>query len=511
MATETLYNAEKLASGSMLRVFNLFANVIVSFLLTPFVVHSLGDRMYGFWTLIGTFIGYYGLLDFGLSTAVTRYVAGAIGAQDEKECNRVITGALFIYIWVGVIAFLVTILLAILSPLIFKNPEDILLFKYVILVLGLSTAINFPMKVFQGILTAQLRFEIISGLQIMSLLFRTCLVVWVLSSGYGVLALSIVTFLAGIPEIVMNVYYSYKSFPALSIKISERDVHSMKKLFSYSSFTFIAQIGDLLRFQLDALVISAYIGLSAVAHFNIASILAMHFGFFVVSCMGVMGPLFSRLHGANDHESLKKVFIFSTRISVCISSYVGFGLIAWGKPFIERWMGPEYLDAYPVLVVLTLGGIFALWQSPSVSLLYATSKHKYYALFNTVEGVINLILSILLVNKYGIFGVALGTFIPMAIIKLILQPIYVCRVSSINYKEYVFKILHTIIIVCLSLIIPLFITNYYVEANYFNLIIICIVSFLIYSGIILLYEFNSTEIMFMRESIPIRIFNKVIP
>src|SRR5659263_266912 len=103
MATDTSYNAGKLASGSMLRVSNLFANVIVSLLITPFVVHSLGDRMYGFWTLIGTFIGYYGLLDFGLSTAVSRYVAGAIGAQDEKECNRVITSALFIYIWVGII------------------------------------------------------------------------------------------------------------------------------------------------------------------------------------------------------------------------------------------------------------------------------------------------------------------------------------------------------------------------------------------------------------------------
>ena len=74
--------AKKLAFGSMLGVANHFATIIIALFLMPFVVYSLGDRIYGFWTLASAFIGYYGLLDLGLSSAIGRFIAGAIGAGD---------------------------------------------------------------------------------------------------------------------------------------------------------------------------------------------------------------------------------------------------------------------------------------------------------------------------------------------------------------------------------------------------------------------------------------------
>jgi sulfotransferase family protein len=58
--------AKLIASGSALQVVRFGAGVAVAFFLTPFVIHSLGDRMYGFWALAAVFIGYYGVMDLGL-------------------------------------------------------------------------------------------------------------------------------------------------------------------------------------------------------------------------------------------------------------------------------------------------------------------------------------------------------------------------------------------------------------------------------------------------------------
>ena len=71
--------AKKVLPGSALRVVNLFVGVVISLFLIPFIVHHLGDRLYGFWSLVGTFVGYYGLLDLGLSSAVSQFVCVAIG------------------------------------------------------------------------------------------------------------------------------------------------------------------------------------------------------------------------------------------------------------------------------------------------------------------------------------------------------------------------------------------------------------------------------------------------
>ncbi|MGA7137432.1 MAG: hypothetical protein WBZ14_07160 [Terriglobales bacterium] len=69
----------KLASGSAIRAVNLLATALVSMLIMPFVVHALGDRMYGTWALVATIIGYYGTLEFGLTPAINRYMARALG------------------------------------------------------------------------------------------------------------------------------------------------------------------------------------------------------------------------------------------------------------------------------------------------------------------------------------------------------------------------------------------------------------------------------------------------
>jgi O-antigen/teichoic acid export membrane protein len=84
----------KLASGSVLRIVNLLATALVSILIMPFVVHAIGDRMYGAWTLVAAIIGYYGTLQIGLAPAINRYMARALDAQDHDECNRVFNTAL---------------------------------------------------------------------------------------------------------------------------------------------------------------------------------------------------------------------------------------------------------------------------------------------------------------------------------------------------------------------------------------------------------------------------------
>src|SRR5437016_14076512 len=104
----TVSRARRLASGSFLRTVNLVATAIVSLLITPVVIHTLGDRLYGIWALVGACIGYYGLLELGLSTAISGYVAAAVGAADHAECNRVVNTALLIRLGLGLLVLAVT-------------------------------------------------------------------------------------------------------------------------------------------------------------------------------------------------------------------------------------------------------------------------------------------------------------------------------------------------------------------------------------------------------------------
>lgn len=137
-------------------------------------------------------------------------------------------------------------------------------------------------------------------------------------------------------------------------------------------------------------------------------------------------------------------------------------------------MGIDFLDAYPCLVILVLGSFFELWQIPSIALMFGISKHRFYAICNIIEGLSNLLLSLILVRHFGLIGVAMGVSLPMAVIRLGIQPVYICRILSINVSEYARSMSKTLAIVCLSLVCPAFISLIFARPDYPFLCALCV-------------------------------------
>jgi O-antigen/teichoic acid export membrane protein len=483
----------KLASGSALRAANLLATALVSMFIMPFVVHALGDRMYGAWALVAATIGYYGTLQIGLTPAINRYMARALGAKDHEECNRVFNTALRLLSAVGAVALVVTGILAFLAHWLAKNPSDAEVLWKLIAILGVYAALLFPSRVLQGTLEAQLRYDRTAFIDLFSLGLRTVLLIVILLRGYKVVALAAATVASGIPAIVLYVYFISKELPFLRLNGRYWSSETARKLFSFGIYSFVANIANIIRFRVDALVVASYVGLAAVTHYRIGSTLTQFFSGMMDALAGFFPAVFSRQEGEGNFEGLKRTYFFATKVTICIASFVGFALIAWGKPFIRVWMGPAYLDAYPVLVVLTAGLIVALAQTPSPQLLYGLAKHKYTALANSVEAIANLALSIVLAKRYGMIGVALGTLIPMVLVKLFVQPVYVCRLANIPYGEYIQRFFKTVAAVAGALVIPLLLTLKFAAPSYKVLFPLGILSAILYVVPLWLFEFSQAE------------------
>ena len=64
---------------------SLVVGTVVSLFLSPYIVHTLGDTAYGVWVLVGSLVGYLGLLDLGTRGAVTKYVATYHAARRHED------------------------------------------------------------------------------------------------------------------------------------------------------------------------------------------------------------------------------------------------------------------------------------------------------------------------------------------------------------------------------------------------------------------------------------------
>ena len=428
--------ADRLIKSSFSRVFNLFATIVVTFFMMPFVIGAIGDRWYGLWILAGSFTGYFGCLDLGLSTANERFISRALGTGENEEVNVVFNTSLFLFVLAGVLTIIVSIVIAFITPWFVENALDIRIFKIIILAVGVTMAFSLPTRAFEGVLFAHVHFYVMNITDTLKILFRTALLVYYLSRGHGLITLAIISLGC---EMLYNVTISImviRRFPELKIGYAYVTRSRMKPLFGYSIYSFISNVADKLKYNLDAFVITAVLGLSLVTHYNIGSRISNYYILFITAATALVIPVFSTFEGLGDYDQIRRKFLFFTKMNTILSMFLGGTIIIYGKAFISRWMGTGYLDAHEVLLALMIGSIITTIQITSKSLLYGLSKHRMYAFTVIVEGIANLVLSMILVLRFGILGVAFGTTIPALVVNLFVLPYYAIRVIDLPVSRY---------------------------------------------------------------------------
>jgi O-antigen/teichoic acid export membrane protein len=218
-----------------------------------------------------------------------------------------------------------------------------------------------------------------------------------------------------------------------------------------------------------------------VAHYRVAFSLIRYYRQLMQALFGVLLPAFSLQDGAGDKQGLERTFFISLRLSVGVSSFVAFALIAWGAPFIERWVGAAYLDAYPCLVALALGSLFGLWQSTLPTVLLSSGRERLVAALAVIEGIANVVVSVVLVQWYGMLGVALGTLIPSAVIRLGIQPVLGAQAMGMPVWRYVGELVRSIGASALALAPGALLTWRFATPDYFVLASLAAVTGLAYA------------------------------
>lgn len=435
---------------------SLFVQLATSFFLTPFIISHIGKSGYGIWTLVGSFIGYYGLLNLGVGSAVIRYIARFTARHDDKSLNETANSALVMFCVTGLLSVIVSFFVA--EPLthFFKiAPEHCREFKHIVWMLGIATGLSFPSGVFAAMITAREKFVAVNIVNIVVTLLRTGLTVIILLAGQGLGGIAYPTLAATIISIVSFILLTRKVMPEFHLRLEFVRFETLKLLLIYGGYTTVIKIADILRMNVNSIIIGNMISVSEVGVYAVAALLIQQMLKLVGSGVAVFSPRFASLDGANKKDELKNIFLRS----LTISSFFAWGLallaLLFGQSFILLWVGSHFETAVPVFIILVVSFSIGLSQTTGIELMFAVNKHSYFAFVNMIEAIANLLISITLAPKYGIVGVALGTAIPMVIVKLFVQPVYVSRIAGIGLTCYISSIVWSVLVACLMILVYL--------------------------------------------------------
>jgi len=433
----------RIVRSSISRVIGMLASIVASFFIMPMVVRTLGDHWYGLWVIAAGFGNYYYLLDFGLSSAASRYIAARVAARDETGVNEVVTTSLVVFTILGLLVAAATVCVAVIAGR-FANPHDVSTLRTILLLQGFGLAIGFPVKAYGGIVFSQLRYDLIEMYGLLRLGGETVAVVYVLTHGYGVVAYAVVGVASAQFYNVLFYRIANRLWPRLRVRFRYFRSGLTREIFHYSVWSMLNQISDNLRFKVDALVVGGAAGAAMVTHYNIGWRLSDYTLNLINRATNFLAPLYTRYFVRGDFREIQTKMLAFTRINALLALGGGGVLIVLGDAFIARWMGPAYRDAYPVLVVLAIGMMAEAILQPASNVLYALSKHRAYAIAAAVEAAANLALSLWLVRRFGLVGVAWGTTIPLLLNKLLFVPVYTCRVIGLRPGRFYMSVAPTL-------------------------------------------------------------------
>ncbi|HEY2119955.1 MAG TPA: polysaccharide biosynthesis C-terminal domain-containing protein, partial [Candidatus Acidoferrum sp.] len=389
------------------------AAALVALALPPFLVRLLSQDAFGVWSLVLQLSMFVGYLDFGIQTAVGRFVAHANAKGDSEYRDRITSTAFAALTAAGTLAIVGTIGIAALLPHIFKQMPGALIgdARVALLLVAGSLASGLPASVFNGIFVGIQRYELPAMVIGSSRLVSAFTVILVLRAGGGLVSMASAVALCNLASYLIQYLLYRRIVPEARTSIRLASTSAGRELFHYCFSLSIWALGMLLVTGLD-LTLVGYFQFSAVAYYAVAASLVTFIGGLQNAVFNVMIPSTAVLQARGASQELGRVMVTATRYGTFLLLFTGLPLIISARYILNFWVGPVYsLHGARILQVLVAANIIRLSATPYAMTLIGTAQQRFATVTVIAEGVANLLASIIAGYLFGAIGVAFGTFI----------------------------------------------------------------------------------------------------
>lgn len=400
--------------GTIITYFTQFLGIGISFFYVPIMLGILGQDEYGLYALVQSIIAYFLLSDMGIGITATRYNAKYI-AENDKEKQRAVNGMFFVlYCGIACVCCVIGYILYINIPNIYDHyaKDSIVLVQKLFLLAIVNLIFTLIFQVFNAIINAYEKFVFAKTIVFIQTVFGPIGMLVVLNLGYrSVGMIMFTTSLTLIFGIVQMLYCFYK----LKVKFyfNKFDKALFITIMSFTLFVFLNSLSHQLFGNSDKIIVSILLSEASIAVYAIVIQFHVYFYNFANVLSGFYLPRFTK--AVRDTKSVSKLLmddiIRTGRIQLIIAGFIFGGFIALGHSFIIRWVGPDYEQAYYLVIFVFFCEYISSSQSMFNSLMQAMNLHKLRSIIGLSSAVIKVLITILFVYIWGLWGCAVAYLI----------------------------------------------------------------------------------------------------
>lgn len=386
---------------------------VAAILLPPVLVRHMEPASYAVWVLALQVVAYVGYLDFGLQTAIGRYVAFANEKKDTKWRDGIFSTAFAGLAIAALLGICVCTGAAVAAHHIFPSVPAVLLppMRLAMLIVGISVALGLPSSAWNGVFIGLQRYEIpaftVGGGKLLSALGLILAAI----TGRSLLFMASLVAGANILSYAAQFVFLRRIAPEIRFRSQLITSSTVRELSGYCLSLTVWSVSMLFVSGFDLILVGRF-QFSAVIPYAVCATLIVLLAGVQNAIFGVIMPHAAGLQARQDSAALGDLLIKTTKLGVLLLLLTGLPLIVFATPIISIWIGPQFAQAGgSILIILVFANMARLTCVPYASILIGTGQQRLVIVSPLMEGVSNLVASVLLGIKYGAIGVAWGTLI----------------------------------------------------------------------------------------------------
>ena len=236
-----------------------------------------------------------------------------------------------------------------------------------------------------------------------------------------------------------GLYLAQKIFPFAGKKLESETNYRQLLTFSWP-LIFISMIWFIID-RVATIMLGYFKSAEIVGIYNAALPLAQIIPAVLQSFTTIFMPIVSSILSTGNYKELKKIYATTTKWIIAFTLPLFLLIFAFADLLIVKLFGIEFMDAAPVLQILSLGFLFHAAVGPTTMTLNAMEKTRLN-LFNTIAAFsVNIGLHYFLIPKYGIIGAAIASAAALVVLNLLTVIELFALYRILPFTKNYFKIL----------------------------------------------------------------------
>ena len=405
-------------SSTILQIIIALSGIILPRLL----IQHYGSEVNGLVSSVKQMIAYFSMVSLGLGAASSVALYKPLEENNTEEINAILSATRIFFNRTGYVFATLVSILTVIYPLAVNNSKGVAVTASIVFILGIGGISEYIIvSKYRILLIADQKNYIVSWITAQGIVINTIVSIILIYFKASIVLIQIVSTIVYILRLLITKKYVKRLYPKV-------DYHAQPK------FSAISGRWDALGYQLPNMVISytpiilitLFIGLKSASIYSVYNMIYSSIAMIVSIFSAGINASFGNVIVKADREILQKSYdTYAYIFKIMSFAFYTIALvltIPFLKIYIVNTDGVDYIIPF-VAIGFAVSGLFRSIRIAPVTLVEAAGKFRDNKVFNVIEAMSNVLLSILLINRFGITGILFASSLT-ALIRSIMYVVY---------------------------------------------------------------------------------------